>query len=54
MAAKLIVDGKAKLADSTTAQAAEERRRAMQGPGAGVERMVVSLAGLDKSKKLKG
>jgi hypothetical protein len=54
LAAKLIVDGKAKLADATTAMAAEQRRSAMQGPGAGVERMVVSLAGLDKSKKLKG
>jgi hypothetical protein len=54
LAAKLIVDGKAKLADAATAEQAERRRSAMQGPGAGVERLVVSLAGLDKAKKLKG
>jgi hypothetical protein len=54
LAAKLIVDGKAKLADAGAALEAERRRNAMQGPGNGVERMVVSLAGIDKSKKLKG
>jgi hypothetical protein len=55
LAAKLVVDGRARLANVEAAEEAEQRRKAMQGPGTGVERMVVTLEGdAEKTKKLKG
>jgi hypothetical protein len=54
LAAKLIVDGKAKLADSEAAAEFERRREAMQTVTPGVARMVVTLAGGDKFRKPKG
>ena len=48
LAAKLIVDGKAKLADVAAAQAFEKKREAMQAREPGVERMVVRLESAEK------
>jgi hypothetical protein len=54
LAAKLIVDGKARLADSEIAVEAERRRNEVQLARPGVERMVVTLSNGDKAKKPKG
>jgi len=53
LAAKLIVDGKARLANAESAEVFERRRASMQLQAPGVERMVVTLAADTKAKKPK-
>ena len=53
LAAKLIVDSKVRIADPAAALEFERRRTAMQEGTPGVERMVVTLATGDKTKKPK-
>ncbi len=54
LAAKLIVDGKARRADAEAAAEFERKRQAMQAATPGVERMVVTLSGGEKFRKPKG
>src|SRR5262245_25989488 len=54
LAAKLIVDGRARLATTEAAQEFERKRAAMQPSATGVERLVVTLAGDSKIRKPKG
>ena len=54
LAAKLIVDGKVRLANAEAVEAFERRRASMQLAVPGVERMVVTLSADGKVRKPKG